>query len=98
MGFPVLAYCQCGWQGVKIGKSPRAEASRDSVIRVVRLDYRPTLFFRNPYYYWTCTHIFSKTLPTGIFPQTLSSIVIHCCFHFASPKDLKWNSPYMLRL
>ena len=22
MGFPVLASCQCGWQGGKIGKSP----------------------------------------------------------------------------
>ncbi len=37
MGFPVLASCQCGWQGAKIGKSPRAEASRDSGMRGVRL-------------------------------------------------------------
>ncbi len=28
MGFPVLASCHCVWQGAKIGKSPRAEASR----------------------------------------------------------------------
>ncbi len=37
MGFPVLASCQCCWLGAKIGKSPRAEASRDSAIRGVRL-------------------------------------------------------------
>ncbi len=28
MGFPVLASCQCCWQGANMGKSPRAEASR----------------------------------------------------------------------
>ncbi len=37
MGFAVLASCQCGWQGAKIGKSPRAEALRDSEMRGVRL-------------------------------------------------------------
>ncbi len=37
MGFPVLASCQCGWHGAKIGKSPRAEASRGSAMRGVDL-------------------------------------------------------------
>ncbi len=37
MGSPALASCQCSWQGAKIGKSPRAEASRDSAMRGVRL-------------------------------------------------------------
>ncbi len=37
MGFPVLAHCQYSWEGAKIGKSPRAEASRDSAMRGVRL-------------------------------------------------------------
>ncbi len=37
MGFPVLASCQCCWQGAKIGKSPRGEASRESAMRGVRL-------------------------------------------------------------
>ncbi len=39
MGFPVLASCQCGWQGAKIGKSPTAEASGDSAMQGVRLHF-----------------------------------------------------------
>ncbi len=37
MGSPVLASCQCGWQGAKIGKSLRGKASRDSAMRGVPL-------------------------------------------------------------
>ena len=37
MGFPVLASCQCGCKGAKIGISPRAEASHDSAMRGGRL-------------------------------------------------------------
>ena len=35
--FPALASCQNSWQGAKMCKSPRAEASRDSAMRGVRL-------------------------------------------------------------